>query len=175
MQLNSFVRAATWRRTLGLMGLLAAVLFAERFLGTQDVAELTGQARLIDGDSLKLNGYEVRMVGIDAPEGRQKCQKDGKDWACGRAARQALARMIGGRAIHCSFEGRDKHQRLLGTCNVAGRNLNKAMVAEGFAVAFGRRYLREEAAAQSARRGLWAGTFERPQEWRRQHFGSAEV
>jgi endonuclease YncB( thermonuclease family) len=42
------------------------------------------------------------------------------------------------------------------------------MVEEGFAVAFGA-YQIEEAAARSARRGIWASEFERPQEWRRRH------
>ncbi len=174
MQLSSLVRAAGWRRTIGLVGLLVAVLLAERFLGTADVSEVSGYPRLVDGDSFKLNGHEVRMVGIDAPEGRQNCQKNGKDWACGREAKKALSRMIGGRKIVCRFEGRDKHQRLLGTCEVGGKNLNQAMVEQGHAVAFGRRYTREERAAKAARRGLWAGTFDRPQDWRRMNFGSAD-
>jgi endonuclease YncB( thermonuclease family) len=42
------------------------------------------------------------------------------------------------------------------------------MVEEGFAVAFGA-YQSEEAAARSARRGIWASEFERPQEWRRRN------
>ena len=174
MQLSSFVRAAGWRRTIGLLGLLAAALFAERYLGTADVTEVQGYPRLIDGDSLKLNGYEVRMVGIDAPEGRQNCQKSGRAWACGREATKALSRMIGRNKILCRFEGQDKHQRMLGTCEAAGKNLNKEMVEQGHAVAFGRRYSREESTAKAARRGLWAGTFERPQEWRRMNFGSID-
>ncbi|MCH9764820.1 MAG: thermonuclease family protein [Alphaproteobacteria bacterium] len=173
MQLSSFLRAGGLRKTIGLVGLLALVLFAERFMGTEEVAEASGRAQLVDGDSLHLSGYEVRMVGIDAPEGQQNCQKDGKTWACGREARRALERLIAGRKILCRFEGRDKHRRMLGTCEVAGRNLNQAMVEAGFAVAFGRRYVREEDAAKSARRGLWAGTFERPQDWRRQNLGTA--
>jgi len=174
MQLSSFVRAAGWRRTIGLIGLLAAALFAERFMGTADVSEAKGYPRLIDGDSLKLNGYEVRMLGIDAPEGRQSCRKDGKEWSCGREATKALSRMISGQQVLCRFEGRDKHQRMLGTCEVAGKNLNKQMVEQGHAVAFGRRYAQEERSAKSARRGLWAGTFERPQEWRRMNLGSVD-
>lgn len=174
MQLKDFVRAGGWRRTLGLLGLLAAALFTERYLGTSDVQQASGYPRLIDGDSLKLNGHEVRMVGIDAPEGRQMCQKNGKAWSCGQEATRVLQRMIGGKSVECRFEGRDKHSRFLGTCTVAGRNLNQAMVEQGYAVAFGRRYLREENAAKTAGRGLWSGTFERPQEWRRQHLGSVD-
>lgn len=174
MQLGSFVRAAGWRRTIGLIGLLVAALFAERILGTADVTEVTGHPRLVDGDSFTLNGHKVRMVGIDAPEGQQMCQRQGKDWPCGREATTALSRMIAGRAILCRSEGRDKHQRILGTCQVGGKNLNQAMVEQGHAVSFGRRYAGEERAAKAAKRGLWSGTFERPQDWRRIHLGSAE-
>ena len=171
MQLGSLRHAGTLRRTIGLLGLLAVAVFAERFLGTADISERSGRARLIDGDSLRLGDLEVRLVGIDAPEGQQKCQKNGQDWACGTAARTALARLIAGRNIICRFEGRDKHQRMLGTCEVAGLNLNQAMVEQGFAVAFGK-YNREERAAKTARRGIWAGTFQRPQDWRRRNLGA---
>lgn len=174
MQLGSFIRAGSWRRTMGLVGLLIAALFTERYLGTADVTEVSGHPRLVDGDSFELSGYKVRMVGIDAPEGRQNCQKNGQSWPCGRAAKNALARMIGGQTVVCQSDGRDKHHRLLATCTVAGKNLNQEMVAQGHAVAFGRRYNREEAAAKAAGRGLWAGTFERPQDWRRMNLGSAD-
>lgn len=174
MQLNAFLRAATGRQTLGLIALLVAALIGERYLTASDTTELIGRPRLIDGDSLKLNGHEVRMVGIDAPEGRQKCRRNGQDWACGRDATRELSQMIGGREILCRVEGRDKHRRYLSTCEVGGRNLNQAMVEHGMAVSFGRRYAKQEAAARSARRGLWAGTFDRPQDWRRQNLGSAE-
>ena len=44
------------------------------------------------------------------------------------------------------------------------------MVSQGLALAYGRYsldYVEEEAAAQAARRGIWAGEFVKPWEWRR--------
>ena len=53
-----------------------------------------GQPRLVDGDSFFLNGTEVRMVGIDAPEGRQTCERQGRSWPCGEEARKHLAGLL---------------------------------------------------------------------------------
>lgn len=175
MQLRKLAEAATWRRTLGLIAVLAAALFAEDYVrgpGEPDIERLEGRPRLIDGDSLALAGETVRMVGIDAPEGRQMCQRDGRDWPCGRESTAALRKLIAGRPVVCQFEGRDKHRRLLGTCHVGGKNLNQSMVERGYAVSFGRRYLRQERTAKSEKRGMWSGTFERPRDWRRRNLGS---
>ncbi|MFZ2102858.1 MAG: hypothetical protein WAU86_20070 [Oricola sp.] len=32
---------------------------------------------VVDGDTLRLNGERVRLLGIDAPEKSQTCDKDG--------------------------------------------------------------------------------------------------
>jgi hypothetical protein len=37
-------------------------------------AEITGPARVIDGDTLDLAGTRIRLWGIDAPETRQTCE-----------------------------------------------------------------------------------------------------
>jgi endonuclease YncB( thermonuclease family) len=154
--------AAFW---LGLMILLAFLMQLLRGPG----ALLSGPIRIIDGDSLVLDGREVRLVGIDAPEGRQACTQGGREWRCGEASRAALQRLVGSDAVECRSVERDQHGRDLARCTAGGRDLNRSMVAEGFAVAFGSDYRREEAAAREARRGLWAGEFEPPREWRRRN------
>ncbi|MGD9669961.1 MAG: thermonuclease family protein [Hyphomicrobiaceae bacterium] len=130
--------------------------------------ELSGFVRVIDGDSLRIGGSEVRLLGIDAPEGRQTCEREGKAWDCGEESRRQLQRLIGGQKVSCRSLERDKHGRYLGTCEAGGQTLNAAMVESGFAVSYGS-YRNEEGAAKSARRGLWAGTFQMPREWRRDH------
>jgi len=127
--------------------------------------QVEGRARAIDGDSLFVGNSEVRLKGIDAPEGRQSCTKDGRAWACGNAARDELVRLVGGATVVCRVTGRDKHGRYLAACSADGRDLNAAMVASGMAVAFGG-YEREQGEAKAARRGLWAGEFEQPRDWR---------
>jgi endonuclease YncB( thermonuclease family) len=34
--------------------------------------------RVIDGDSLEVAGEDIRLIGIDAPEGSQMCQRNGR-------------------------------------------------------------------------------------------------
>lgn len=127
--------------------------------------QVSGWARLIDGDSLWVGSHEVRLKGIDAPEGRQTCRRNGVTWSCGDAARDALSRMVGRETIICAVSERDKYGRLLASCRAGDRNLNAGMVTAGMAVAYGG-YERDEAAAKAARRGIWDSEFQMPRQWR---------
>ena len=57
--------------------ILAVLLFAAPAL-----ADITGRARIIDGDTIEIHGERIRFHGIDAPESRQLCRLDGKPWQC---------------------------------------------------------------------------------------------
>ena len=127
--------------------------------------QVSGAGRPIDGDSLHVGRDEVRLKGIDAPEGRQTCTRGGATWDCGNAARDELVRLIGMDVVTCRANERDKHGRVLGYCSAGGRDLNAGMVASGMAVAYGG-YLREEGEAKLRKRGLWSSEFERPRDWR---------
>lgn len=137
-------------------------------LSGQGTGRFEGHARIIDGDSLVVGGREIRFKGIDAPEGRQQCTRNGTPWACGEEARRHLAIAIGGRPVVCNGGEADQHGRLLAVCEADGRSLNAAMVEEGYAMAYGN-YGAEEQRARAAKRGLWSGEFERPRDWRAKH------
>ncbi len=167
MRNSVFRKRRCW---LGLLIAIAIVLLAR--LSEQSVPErLVGRAFVIDGDSLRLAGREVRLLGIDAPEGRQMCMREQAPWACGRAAAQALRGLVGGREIVCEVEDVDRYGRLLALCRVGDVAINRWMVANGWAVAYGR-FGAEEASAARARRGIWSAQFERPHAWRRRHLGA---
>ncbi|MBU2582529.1 MAG: thermonuclease family protein [Alphaproteobacteria bacterium] len=151
---------------IGLLLIVIGLLF--NFFNTAPgIEDAEGIARVIDGDSLFVGGREVRMHGIDAPEGRQTCQRQGREWACGEEARRVLQRLIGRNSVLCKGLEIDKHQRLLAVCEAAGVDLNREMVAHGFAVAYGR-FHDEEKVAKASGKGLWSGEFTRPREWRRE-------
>ncbi len=64
---------------------------------------------MIDGDTLEISGWRIRLHGIDAPESRQLCHLDGKPWQCGKDAANALADKIARRPVTCEDLGRDRH------------------------------------------------------------------
>ena len=153
------------RRLVPTIALLATVLFAA---GAQ--AQLSGRASVTDGDSLRLAGRQVRLHGIDAPESRQTCVANGKRWRCGGAATRALRRRLAGRSVTCQQKDRDRYGRVVAVCRVGGRDINRWMVRQGWALAYrrySRAYVGEEKAARAARRGLWRGRFVAPWKWRR--------
>ena len=130
----------------------------------------TGNAGVIDGDSLVLEGVEIRLRGIDAPEFNQRCDSDNAQWPCGRKAKAELAKLVRSKSVRCRMETLDQFDRWLATCFADGSDINQKMVAGGWAVSFGR-YQVEEGAARNSKLGLWRGSFMRPQEWRREFGG----
>ncbi len=129
---------------------------------------VTGVAQVTDGDSLRVNGVEIRLKGIDAPELRQTCERDGRPYRCGQEARSVLLRRLSESEITCRIEGRDRYRRALATCSLDGDDIGAWLVEQGWAVGY-RDYEREEARARSRSVGLSAGTFQRPVEWRREN------
>ncbi|PWW04516.1 endonuclease YncB(thermonuclease family) [Hoeflea marina] len=152
------------------LGLIFGLALAVAWLGETGGGSLSGRARLVDGDTLEIGGRRVRLSGIDAPEYRQTCRRDGAPYPCGEAARAALGRLIAGREVTCELGGRDRYRRHLARCTSVGTDLNRAMVLSGHAVSHDG-YRLEEARARAAGAGIWAGEFERPEAWRAEHEG----
>jgi endonuclease YncB( thermonuclease family) len=134
-------------------------------------ADTAGQASVIDGDTLEIHSQRIRLFGIDAPEGRQTCDRDGRAWRCGQHAALALADKIGRRRIDCHERDRDRYRRIVAICYLNGEDLNGWLVRQGWALDYRQyskgRYAAEEAEARTAKRGMWAGAFQKPWEWRR--------
>lgn len=130
----------------------------------------TGQARVIDGDTLALAGVKHRLHGIDAPERKQMCEADGQPWTCGKTATQALIHEINNRPVTCQSTKRDRYKRQISVCFAGGTNLNAWMVRHGWALAYrkySKDYVGEEAKAKAEGRGIWAGRFTPPWVWRK--------
>ena len=134
---------------------------------------VAGDVAVTDGDGLVMASERIRLWGIDAPELDQTCKRHGATYACGENARDTLAGLLTGGEVSCEPVDRDRYGRLIARCSVQGRDLGAEMVRRGWAVDFRRysrgAYAREEDQARAARRGLWAGEFVPPAEWRRKH------
>lgn len=160
-----------WRRVgdvvlavaiLGFLGLIAARL------DRVETRHTSGRAIVNDGDTITLLGEKVRLKGIDAPEFNQTCRRDGQTYRCGQSARGALVGLIGDGPVDCVGWERDRYGRFLGTCSAGSTELNRSLVARGWAVAYGD-FEEEEAVARQGRAGLWAGEFDPPRRWREMH------
>jgi endonuclease YncB( thermonuclease family) len=129
--------------------------------------------QLADGDSFSLGRSRYRLYGIDAPELHQTCtDPSGRDWPCGLRARSELRRLIGTYPVECKSVAVDRFGRNVATCIAGGRDLAEEMVRAGFATAsvrpgFSGPYEHAEQEARAGQRGIWAGSFDMPRDWRR--------
>lgn len=161
-------RRRFWSGFVTLAGLFALAVWTIPRLDRIASVNHAAMPIVADGDTLTLGAERIRLRGIDAPEFTQTCRRGDADYGCGREAKAELIRLIGGRKVACEGWERDKYNRLLAACRAGDADLNKAMVENGWAIAYGG-YGAEEAAARAAKRGLWAGTFDRPSAWRAAH------
>ena len=133
--------------------------------------ELRGLGRAVDGDTLSLNGVNIRLFGIDAPERGQTCEKNGNAWACGGFAMAVLQAQADGKMLRCEVKvAADRYGRPVAVCWAQGVELARYLVAAGAALAYHRysdRYAADEAVARAARIGIWAGRMVLPQDFRR--------
>lgn len=144
---------------LALVAVLAAAL-------DQPFPPLAGRAQVSDGDSFRLGGDRIRLLGLDAPELAQLCDAaDGSQWPCGRVARNRMAALLASGPLDCRPEDKDQYGRLLAICSLDGRDLGALLVGEGLALSAGR-YWSEQEAARRQSMGIWVGGFETPRDWR---------
>lgn len=154
---------------LGIAGLLAVfAYFKARDRKLPPV--ITGQAAVVDGDTISIGGTRIRLQGTDAPEWDQTCDDAmGASWPCGTKAARELGALIKGVTLTCKTSDFDQYDRVLAECSMPdGTNVNVWLVRQGWAVAFGRSrlYTSAEAEAKAAKRGMWQGGFTRPSDWR---------
>jgi endonuclease YncB( thermonuclease family) len=163
-------------QSLGMKSLaLLVVALPLTFASTASAQALSGQADVVDGDTLAIRGEKarIRLYGVDTPEGQQTCEDaSGKRYLCGSRAAEALSALIGrnGR-VTCQEEDRDRYGRIVAVCQANGREINAELIRQGWALEYkdysDGRYSDEEAEARKAKRGLWTGKFVEPWDWRR--------
>lgn len=160
-----------WRFPLIRTAILSALLGALWWGATRD--DITGRARVHDGDTVTLDGEKIRIYGIDAPELGQTCRdRNGATYDCGRLAQRQMER-IAKAEMSCDAVEEDRYGRTVAICYAGGEDVGGAMVSSGWArayLSYSLRYAPEEARARSAGRGLWAGEFDDPWSFREDNF-----
>lgn len=157
-----------------IFGLILALLLCSVL--SVAAAEVRGRVSWIyDGDTVMVDGVgKVRLLGIDTPE-KESSARDHTFRRAGIASRQLrlgakratdfLLRNSKGQIVTLTFDQdrNDRYGRTLAYVTLAdGRMLNRELLREGWALVYRRfdfrlkdDFLREEAAAQGAGRGLW--------------------
>jgi len=123
------------------------------------------EPRVIDGDTLEIDGTTYRLNGIDAPEHGQSCG----NWACGRDATKALVDLVEGHTVTCTPIEEDAYGRVIATCHAGDHDLSAAMIDKGLAWAFLKfsdAYSTEELVSKDKAHGVFGGDYTPPWEFR---------
>ena len=126
--------------------------------------------RVVDGDTIDLNGEKIRFTGIDTPELKQTCIKEGVIDPCGVIAKEILIEKISDHKVECVSEGKDQYKRTLAECFVNGESLSIYLVRSGYAFAYRRyskKFVKDEDYAKANQIGMWAMKFDYPWEYRK--------
>ena len=126
--------------------------------------------KIVDGDTIVLNGEKIRFSGIDTPELKQTCMKGEEKVFCGMFAKMILIKKIGNEIPNCKKEGVDVYKRVLAECFVNGESLSGFLVRSGYAFAYrkySKKFIKDEEFAKENKLGMWSMEFEYPWDFRK--------
>ena len=99
------------------------IFFIIFFLKTNSYSEeITGYAKVIDGDTIRIKGNKIRLYGIDAPEKNQICTKPwlsfniiafNKDYECGLKTTNLLKKFIKNEKLVCKKKSLERYNRVV--------------------------------------------------------------
>ena len=140
-----------------------SILFVSFSLNAQTV-------KVVDGDTIHLNGEKIRFSGIDAPEMKQTCLREGYVELCGVIAKELIENKIAHLEVECISEGKDQYQRTLAECFVGRESLSRFLVRQGYAFAYrqySKKYIPDEDFARVNLMGMWNTKFDFPWDFRK--------
>jgi micrococcal nuclease len=155
---------------IGAVVLCLVVVLASSPSGQENPVLVGTVTRIVDGDTIDVQlttgPIRVRLHGIDTPE-------RGQPWFTESTA--ALSALVTGKQVDIEPFSQDRYDRMIGIVYLGELNVNLELVKQGHAWAY-RKYMRKEddklctheAAARTAKRGLWkVAKAIAPWEWRR--------
>ena len=126
--------------------------------------------KITDGDTIKINGDKIRFSGIDTPELKQTCIKEGIKNSCGLIVKQILIDKIADNKVKCIKEGQDQYKRILAECFVNNESLSRYLVRSGYAFVYrkySKKFIIDEDYARVNKLGMWSMEFEYPWDFRK--------
>ena len=146
---------------------------------SQEIKIIEGNAFVVDGDTIKINGEKIRFSGIDAPESYYKgkeqiCLRENEKISCGKLSKDFLIQKIDNQKVTCEIESKpDRYKRKLGECFVNKKSLSRILVKNGFAFDYPRyskkKYAKDQDHARANKLGLWNMKFEFPWDFRKKN------
>ena len=126
--------------------------------------------RVVDGDTIVLNGEKIRFSGIDTPELKQTCMNGNEKVFCGKFAKMLLIKKIGDQTSECIREGKDVYKRMLAECFVNRESLSVFLVRSGYAFTYRKysdKFIKDEKFAKENKLGMWSMKFQYPWDFRK--------
>ena len=117
--------------------------------------QILGSAKVVDGDTIKINGKKIRFGGIDSPERGEIGHQFSKD---------KLIEKVGKKIVICFKEkNNDYWNRIIAECFIENENISSYMVKNGYACDYvkysNKKYAKEEEYAKSNKLGIWKMKF----------------
>ena len=135
------------------------------------------ELKVVDGDTIILNGEKIRFSGIDTPESyyrgkKQICYDDNTEVFCGDLSKKILVERIGNNKVSCIKEKKpDKYKRILAECFVNNESLSRYLVRSGYAFDYSyyskKKFAEDQEYAKNNNLGLWKMKFDYPWTWRK--------
>ena len=145
----------------------------------QEIKVIAGNAFVVDGDTIKINGENIRFSGIDAPESYYKgkeqiCFKDKEKIACGKLSKDFLIKKIDNQKVVCKIQAKpDRYKRNIGECFIKDKSLSRILVKNGYAFDYPRyskrKFAKDQTHAKNNKLGLWNMKFEFPWDFRKKN------
>ena len=153
------------------------ILFFFSFSYSQAKNITKGKAIVVDGDTIKIKGEQIRFGGIDAPESyyrgkKQTCIANNKKVFCGQISKEKLIEKIGNNSVNCKIEkNKDKYKRSVGECFIKEESLSVFMVRNGYAFDWPYyskgKFANDQEYAKINKLGIWNMKFEYPWIWKK--------
>lgn len=105
---------------------LGPFILAALMITSASAADITGPSRVIDGDTIVINGTHIRLQGLDAEE---------MSMVNGPKSRAVMIEIIGDQVVTCKPDGTRSYERIVASCFLPdGTDISRELVRRGWAL-----------------------------------------